>query len=60
MAWKKSRKELARIVRNLDIIQKIVKVGKNPKGKGRTKDFNKRKYLNEPYNKKNGLKIKLV
>jgi len=33
VAPKKLREELAGTVRSLDIIQKIIKTGKNPKGK---------------------------
>jgi len=34
VAPKKPGKELAGVVKSLDTIQKIVKAGKNPKGKG--------------------------
>ncbi len=60
MALKKPGKELAGTVRSLDIIQKIAKMGRNLRGKGQTKNLNKRKCLSELYSRRNGLKMKLI
>ena len=60
MAPKKPGKELAGIIKSLDIIQKIVKIGKNLRGKDQIKNFNKKKRLSELYSKRNGSKMELI
>jgi len=53
-------KEFVGTVKSLDIMQKITEVGKNLRGKGQTKDLNKRKYLSELYSKRDSLKMELI
>ena len=60
MALKKKEKETAESVENMDIIKKSVKAGKNLRGKGWIKDFNKKRYLNKPYSRNSGLKMELI
>ena len=57
---KEVKKELTGIVRSLNTIQKIAKMGKNLGGKGWTKDFNKKRRLSKLHSKRNSLKIELV
>jgi len=60
MVLKKLGGEFAGIIRNLDIMQGIIGVERNPRSKGWTKDFNRKRHLSRLYNRKNGLKIELI
>jgi len=56
----KPEKELAGTIKSLNIIQKITEVGRNLRGKGRTKDLNRKRRSSELHSRRNGLKMELV
>jgi len=55
---KRLKRELVRTVGSIDITCEIAKV--DLESRGQTKDFSRRRYLSELYNKKNGLRMGLI